>query len=78
MTGRLLSDLAYQGDLSSPTPGWAAAVQWHRRRLVTADVPLALFASQILVLHFPGMIERVIGGVQYQVPERPLAGQFTL
>jgi hypothetical protein len=37
-----------------------------------------LFGSQILVFHFPGMIERVKGGVPYQVPQRPLAGQFTL
>ena len=36
------------------------------------------FGSQILVFHFPGMIERVKGGVPYQVPQRPLAGQFTL
>jgi len=56
---------------SAATPGWAAAVQWHRRRLVTADLPLALFASQILVFHFPGVIERVKGGVPNQVPERP-------
>ena len=37
-----------------------------------------LFGSWILVFHFPGMIERVKGGVPYQVPQRPLAGQFTL
>ena len=37
-----------------------------------------LYASQIFVFHFPGMIERVKGGVPYQVPQRPLAGQFTL
>ena len=37
-----------------------------------------LFGSQILVFHFPGMIERVKCGVPYQVPQRPLAGQFTL
>ena len=45
---------------------------------IDRDVPLALFASQILVFHFPGVIERVKGGVPYQVPQRPLAGQFTL
>ena len=56
---------------SAANPGWAAAVQWHRRRLVTADVPLALFASQILVFHFPGVIERVKGGVPNQEPQRP-------
>ena len=37
-----------------------------------------LFDRQILVFHFPGMIERVKSGVPYQVPQRPLAGQFTL
>ena len=37
-----------------------------------------LFGSQILVFHFPGMIERVKGGVPYQVPQRPLAGEFPL
>jgi hypothetical protein len=37
-----------------------------------------LFGSQILVFHFPGMIERVKGGVPDQVPQRPLAGQFPL
>jgi hypothetical protein len=37
-----------------------------------------LFGSQILVFHFPGMIERVKGGVPYQVSQRPLAGQFAL
>jgi hypothetical protein len=37
-----------------------------------------LFGSQILVFHFPGMIERVKGGVPYQISQRPLAGQFTL
>jgi hypothetical protein len=37
-----------------------------------------LFGSQILVFHFPGMIERVKGGVPYQVPQWPLAGQFAL
>src|SRR4051794_39032345 len=29
------------------------------------------FASQILVFHFPGVIERVKGGVPNQEPERP-------
>ena len=66
------------GDMSSGTACSAAAVQWHRRRLVTADGALALCASQILVFHFPGVIEGVKGGVPYQVPQRPLAGQFTL
>jgi hypothetical protein len=47
---------------------------------VDADRALGsrFFGSQILVFHFPGMIERVKGGVPYQVPQRPLTGQFTL
>ena len=36
------------------------------------DGALALFASQILVFHFPGVIERVKGGVPNQEPQRPL------
>src|SRR5262245_18665108 len=56
---------------SAVTPGWAATVQRHCRRLVTADVSLALFASQIVVFHFPRVIERVKGGVPSHVPVRP-------
>src|SRR6476660_5229053 len=36
------------------------------------------FASQILVFHFPGVIERVKRGVPNQVPERPRAGHVAL
>ncbi len=36
------------------------------------------FSSQILVLHFPGVIERMIRGVPNQVPELPGAGDFAL
>jgi hypothetical protein len=34
------------------------------------------FGSQILVFHFPGVIERVKRGVPNQVAERPFAGQL--
>src|SRR5215212_6769047 len=40
-------------------------------RLATVDGALALFASQILVFHFPGVIECVKGGVPNQEPEWP-------
>lgn len=36
------------------------------------------FGSQILIFHFPSVIECVIRGVPNQVPQRPLASQFTL
>src|SRR5215471_3193558 len=49
----------------------AAAFHWQRRWLFTADGATASFASQILVFHFPGVIERVKRGVPNQVPERP-------
>jgi hypothetical protein len=36
------------------------------------------FYCLIFVFHLPGVIERVIGGVPNQVPERPGAGHFVL
>jgi hypothetical protein len=36
------------------------------------------FGSQILVFHFPGVIQRMIRGVPNQIPERPGAGHFAL
>src|SRR6266511_4015306 len=56
----------------------AAAFHWHRRRLFSADGALASFAGQILVFHFPGVIERVKRGVPNQVTQRPRAGHFAL
>ena len=35
-------------------------------------------SSQILVFHFPGVIEGVKGGVSNQVPQRPLARHLVL
>src|SRR6266568_5889428 len=40
--------------------------------------PLADCAGQVFVLHFPGVIERVIGGVPHQIAQRPGACQFAL
>ena len=40
-----------------------------------------LFGSQVLVFHFPGVVQGVKGGVPNQEPERPfrhLAGQLAL
>src|SRR4051812_3000422 len=36
------------------------------------------FGSQVLVFHFPGVIERVKRGMPNQVPERPGTGHFAL
>ena len=37
-----------------------------------------IVACQILVFHFPRVIQRVKGGVPKQIPERPGAGRFAL
>src|SRR4051812_28680307 len=58
-----------------PTPCRLATVsaaadlpKYHRSR---ARSNRLVTATQILVFHFPGVIERVKGGVPYQEPERP-------
>src|SRR6266851_9937597 len=44
----------------------------------TALFSLRSFGGEVLVFHFPGVIQRVIRGVPNQVPERPGSGHFTL
>src|SRR6266581_8002618 len=39
---------------------------------------LRSFGGEVLVFHFPGVIQRVIRGVPNQVPERPGSGHFAL
>ncbi|MBK8990012.1 MAG: hypothetical protein IPM39_28785 [Chloroflexi bacterium] len=44
-------------------------------------LPSRFFGSQVLVFHFPGMVQDVKGGVpnqEAQRPIRPLAGQLAL
>jgi len=40
--------------------------------------PSGLFAGQVFVFHFPGVVERVIRGVPDQVAERPGARHIAL
>src|SRR5438270_7144939 len=42
----------------------------------SASPSFGSFGSQILVGHFPGVVEGVKGGVPNKVPQRPLAGHL--
>lgn len=68
------TDTAY----SSPAPATLTFIRAEQRSKIQECLSSSLFDRQVLVFHFPGVVHGVKGGVPNQVPERPLAGQFTL